>query len=90
MGQIREVIRIILGSVHGATDTSRYLVSVCQGVSTLEEIVGLPCSEAALRRGLFWPSQASLFPHLLCEFLEVGMVSYSSLFSVPNVLPGTF
>jgi len=76
MGQIREVIRTRLVSVRGAPDTSRHLMSVCQAVSPLEEIVGVLCSEAALRRGLFWPAHRPLSPYLRWEFLEAGTVSY--------------
>lgn len=90
MGSISEEIRIRLVSVPGMPDASRHLVSVCQAVSALKEIVGILCSETALRHGLFWPTHESLSPYLPCEFLEVGTLSYSSLFSVPNVLPGTY
>lgn len=66
MGQIREVIRIRLVSVHDAPDTSRHLMSVCQAASTLEETVGVLCTEAALRaQSLLAHSQASVALHAL-------------------------
>lgn len=49
----REVVRIGLVSVHSVPDASRHLVSVCQAVSTLGEIVGALHSEAAPRHSLF-------------------------------------
>ena len=64
MGQIPELIRIMLVSTLCVPDTSQNLTSVCQVVSILEKIVGVLCSEAALGHNLFWPTHRPLSPYL--------------------------
>lgn len=69
VGQIAEVIRIMLVSTHCVPDTSQHLTSVCQVVSLLEKIAGVLCSEAALGHNLFSPLTGLCRPTCNCAFL---------------------